>query len=193
LFVILLADMPTGQDTDLVSRFKRGDTAAFDELFALHKDGVYSLVTRTVGPAAAEDLCQEVFVHLFRSLGGFRGDSSLQTWLYRITMNVCVDHLRRKSRQPQTSPASETEDLPDDSLHPYNEVGRWTESEIRQAIRALPQAERTVVEMRFIQDMSYKEVSRAVGAPVGTVKARVHRAVAKLRDQLRTMQEGDKP
>jgi len=189
--VVLLMDMPTDQDTELVSRFKRGDVTAFDGLFALHKDRVYSLVYRTVGPDAADDVCQEVFVHVFRSLGRFRGDSSLHTWLHRITVNVCIDHLRRNSRQPQTSSTSETDDFPDESLD-MEEIAGWTQSEIRRAISLLSQAERTVVEMHYLQEMSYEEISQALGAPVGTLKARVHRAVARLRDNLSHLtQEAD--
>ncbi len=191
--MVLLVDKPTtDQDTALVSRSKRGDMTAFDSLFAAHKDGVYSLVARKLGRDPTDDVCQEVFLQVFRSLGNFRGESSLRTWLYRITQNVCCEHLRQDSRQPQTSSISEIDDVPDENLDRQDETTEWTLSEVEQAIGRLAETEQTAMELHYIQGLTYQEMSVALGAPVGTVKARTHSAIARIRHDLRHLaQEAD--
>ena len=94
-----MTELQMGSETDdsfLVDRFKHGDRAAFDALFHRHKDGVYSLVYRTVGPDLADDITQEAFTQIHRSLPKFRGDSQFKTWMYCITMNVCRSAIRHR-------------------------------------------------------------------------------------------------
>ena len=89
-----------GDIAALVEQSKSGDAAAFDKLVRLYKDKIFSYVCRMTGnPLEAEDLTQEVFVRVFRSVAKFRGASSFQTWLYRIASNLCVDALRRRRRE----------------------------------------------------------------------------------------------
>lgn len=178
-------------DLELVDRFKHGDETAFDELFHRHKDRVYSLVYRTVGPTEADDVCQDVFVGIYRSLRKFKGDASFQTWLFRVTLNTCTDHLRKKGRRPTALPLEEASELVDKSADVGREVSMgWTQDQIEQAIECLPASERSVVEMHYVHDLSYREMSKALGCPEGTVKGRIRSAVIKLRRRLMPLLEG---
>ena len=101
----LAADGTVSADLDLVDRHRYGDGAAFEEIYQLHSSMVYALCVRMSGdPAAAQDLSQEVFLRIFRSLGGFRGRSSLRTWIYRITLNHCRSRLGRKRLDLNANP-----------------------------------------------------------------------------------------
>ena len=88
--------MTAPTDAELIRSFTKGDNPAFDVLFDRYKDGVYSLAYRTLGPADAEDVAQDVFVQLCRSLHRFRGEAAFKTWLFRLTLNVCRDHIRKR-------------------------------------------------------------------------------------------------
>ena len=170
-------------DAALVTRFKQGDEGAFDSLPHRHKDGIYSLVYRTVGDGEVEDVVQDVFVRMYKSLRRFRGESSFRTWLYRITVNACRDHVRALGRRPTIS----VEELPEiESLPGPADLASssWTRSEVERAIHGLPQDERAAVEMHYVQGMSYREMAETLRCPVGTVKARVHSAITKLRRKL---------
>lgn len=178
----------TDPDFELVARFKRGDTSAFDALFDRHIRGVRSLVVRTVGMDAADDVTQEVFVQVFRSLGRFHGKSSLRTWIYGITMNLCREHSRRRSRQPSVSYSGDAEELCPAENVPDPMTGLRM-SEIEGAIGSLPEMERAAVELHYVQGLSYSEMAEVFRCPTGTVKARVHDAVVKLRRKLCHLEE----
>lgn len=186
--MIRYTSMPeTDQDFELVERFKRGDSSAFDALFDRHIRGVRSLVVRTIGQEAADDVTQEVFVQVFRSLGRFRGKSSLRTWIYAITMNQCRDHIRHRSRQPSVSFFDDTEEmfLTEQVSDPMT---RLTLTEIERAISLLSEAERAAVELHYVQGLSYSEMAKVFQCPTGTIKARIHSAIAKLRRKLRHLE-----
>src|ERR1051325_6289510 len=98
-------------DLELAARCRAGDAGAFEELYRQHSRRLYSLVLRMIGsPDEAEDLLQEVFLQAYRKLSGFRGESALGTWLYRLTMNYCLDHLRSRQAKMSRATASLDED-----------------------------------------------------------------------------------
>ena len=115
-------------DLELAQRCRHGDAAAFEELYRAHAGRLYNLVFRMAGSAQeAEDLLQEVFLHAYRKLGSFRGDSSLGTWLYRLAVNQCLDVLRGR----QSKMARITDSLDDESAHePVAEVLRLHEVDL---------------------------------------------------------------
>ena len=175
------------KDTDiaLVRRFKEGDESAFETVFRRHKDAVYSLVYRTVGPGDAEDVAQEAFIRTYKSLGNYRGEASLKTWIFRVTLNACYDHMRRQSRRPLESPLQDLSGLASRGGDPASGASTcWARRELEEAIAALPDVERSLVEMHYVQGLSYREMAGALKCPGGTVKARIHSAVAKLRQRL---------
>ena len=93
-----------GADIDLASRCRDGEAAAFEELYRAHGTRLFGLLTRMMGsPQEAEDLLQDVFLHAHRKIGSFRGESSLGTWLYRLAVNQCLDHLRGRQVRMATA------------------------------------------------------------------------------------------
>lgn len=180
------------EDRVLVSRFRQGDHAAFDLLFRRHKDGVYGLVQRTVGADAADDVVQEVFIQIYKSLRRFRGEASFRTWAYRVTLNVCRDFVRRRVRHQARTSTDNPDALAcaaDPSVSAGDLTVLWTRDELEQALRGLPDSERTAVELHYVQRLSYRETAAVLGCPDGTIKARIHSAMAKLRLKLHHLAE----
>ena len=98
-------------DKHIVAQARRGDLSAFEELVTRYEKRVYAIALRSSGsPEDAADITQEVFLKAWRSMESFRGDSGFSTWLFRITMNMCVDHARRRQTQPQTQPLVQGEE-----------------------------------------------------------------------------------
>jgi RNA polymerase sigma-70 factor (ECF subfamily) len=158
-------------DEDLVRRFvSDGMSDAVEVLLRRHQDRVLGLAYRILGNRAdALDASQEVFVAVFRKAASFRHQSAFTTWLYRLTVNACNDHARRRSRLPQ--PAEAVDVASPDA------IGRADDRiAIAGAIARLPLEQRTAVVMRDLLGLSYEEIAEVTGAAVGTVKSRISRA-----------------
>jgi RNA polymerase sigma-70 factor, ECF subfamily len=177
-------------DTDLISRAAAGDGAAFQALVERHRAMVYRVAYQFAGNHHdAEDIAQDVFIKVYRSLGRFRQDSQLTSWMYRIVMNACIDH-RRRHRPGVAAPFGEEaeqkilntpEDTPDPEERAYaGELGRVLETEIGR----LPNGQRIVFVMRHHQGMKLCEIAGALGLAEGTVKRQLHAAVHRLRHAL---------
>jgi RNA polymerase sigma-70 factor (ECF subfamily) len=169
--VIWIADLEALSDEDLVRRFvSEGLSDAVDVLLRRHQDRVLGLAYRILGNRAdALDASQEVFVAVFRKAGSFRHKSAFTTWLYRLTVNACNDHARRRSRLPQ---AAEAVDVASPDA-----IGRADDRiAIAGALVRLPLEQRTAVVMRDLLGLSYEDIAEATGAAVGTVKSRISRA-----------------
>lgn len=160
-------------DQELVAAASRGDEAAFTALVRAHADAVYGHAFRFFGDQqAAEDATQEVFVKVFRTLGGFDGRSKLSTWLYRVTRNVCLDIVRAGKRVPApVDPVSleplSTQDFSDDVV--FGEA-------LEQAVATLAPEDRDAFNAITLFELSYQEAAESLGIPAGTVKSRVFRA-----------------
>lgn len=164
-------------DRDLLDRLLLGDVRALEELVERYQIPVYRLAYRMTGNRAdAEDIAQEAFVRAFRSLPGFRRASSLKTWLFRIAINLALDHRRRHDAAGQ--PTLEWADAPA-STDPVEE--REHQEALHEAIAGLPPVQRATVTLRIVHDLSLKEIGEIMGAPIGTVKANYHHAVSRLR------------
>ena len=162
-------------DEDLVRRFvSDGLSDAVDVLLRRHQDRVLGLAYRILGNRAdALDASQEVFVAVFRKAASFRHQSAFTTWLYRLTVNACNDHARRRSRLPQ--PAEAVDVASPDA------IGRADDRiAIVGALAGLPLEQRTAVVMRDLLGLSYEEIAEATGSAVGTVKSRISRGRAAL-------------
>ncbi len=188
-------------DEELVARARKGDRPAFAQLVDRHRVSVFNLTLRIVGNREdAEEAAQDVFVRAFRSLDRFRGDARFATWLYRIAVNVSLSSARRSRRDLSTSSLSEPEDdddglpmqIPDTSANPAE---RFEQAEYREQVRnlvsALPPIYSAVISMYHIQSLSYDEISEALELPIGTVKARLFRARAALRNLVSRSMEPD--
>lgn len=184
---------------ELIDELKAGSEDAFALLIAQYSHSVYSLVARSLrDPADAADVTQEVFVKVFRNISSFHGDSSIRTWIYRIAVNEASNQRRwwgRHKRQELTIDAplenseGETFCLADalaaNDASPYDCAAR---TEIQQhvlaALGTLPEAFRTVVVMREIEGFGYEDIAEILGINVGTVKSRLTRGRAALREVL---------
>ena len=181
-------------DSFLVERCRASDDAAFGEVVARYKNKIYNYLYRMTGSAEdAEDLTQEVFVRMYTSLDSFRGQSSLNTWLFRIAGNLCIDRFRRaKNRTPTYSldaPAcgdtEQTREIADETYAPHRllENGEMAE-QIAAALGKLPDKLRATLLLHDIEGMPYEEIAQAVGCPLGTVKSRLFNARLQLRQHL---------
>ena len=175
----------------ILARARRGELPAFEELVRRHEKRVYAVALRSSGsPEDAEDITQEVFLRAWRSIEDFRGDSGFSTWLFRITMNLCVDHARHKHAQPQTQPLVMGEEeserpLPDTAPTPEehldnSELGR----ELAAALDEVSEEHRRIVLLRDVSGMSYTEIAEVLEISEGTVKSRLSRARIALRKVL---------
>lgn len=180
----------SSSDLALISRAAAGDTAAFQTLVEQHRSMVYRIAYQFAGNHHdAEDIAQDVFIKVYRSLDQFRSDSQLSSWLYRIAMNACIDHRRRNAPSMRAAFCSENEqqmlDTPEASPGPEarayaGELGQVLEAEIRR----LPPGQRVVFVMRHYQGRKLGEIAVALGLAEGTVKRQLHAAVHRLRQSL---------
>src|SRR5215208_4597615 len=175
-------------DFALAQRAAQGDIEAFEELFRLHRRLVYGLCLRMMQDVAeAEDVTQEVFVLLFRKIGGFRGEANFTTWLHRLTVNQVLMRIRKnKSRRED---ALEDENLQShDSVRPASPkasqmIDRIT---LESAIAKLPPGYRAAFILHDVEGYEHEEVARILGCAVGTSKSQLHKARTKLRKLLAT-------
>jgi len=177
--------MPVATE-DLIRRFQRGQPGAFDALFERYKDYVYRIalfITRNSGDA--EEATQETFLDLLRALPRFKiqGPARFETWLYRITVNRCRSRFRRKR-----PPSADWDELADELVAGVNgdpersALRRETRDAIWQAVNHLPDAQRQVIALRYLSDLSYDEIAEALGVNPGTIKSRLfyaHQALHK--------------
>jgi RNA polymerase sigma-70 factor (ECF subfamily) len=179
-------------DPALVRACQRGEPGALDALIRATYADVYALSRRMLSdPDEAADATQEVFVRVMRSVLGFRGESSFGTWLHRVTVNVCLTLLRKRSRAREAGmvAGSVAFGLPDDesslasTAPPPDEAAATADLAKRSeaALARLPEDARTVVVLRDIEGLSTKEVAELLGVTESVVKVRLHRAHAKLR------------
>ncbi|MDE2039447.1 MAG: RNA polymerase sigma factor [Elusimicrobia bacterium] len=165
-------------------RARRGDQAAFARLMAAHQANVHQFVRSLLGLPEAEDVAQEVFLQAYRSLSSFRGDCSFGTWLYAVARNVCRHRLRWRAaarRAGKTVGDEEALALPDgepDLLAGLE--AEETRGLVRQALEELSGEHRAVLVLSHWEGLRYEEISRVLDIPVGTVKSRVHNAMAAL-------------
>lgn len=184
----------TSSDAALVQECVAGDEASCTQLVTDHQRMVYQLGLNLLGePQEALDLCQDVFLRVFRMLHQFRGQSSLRTWIYRIALNQASNRLRwwrRRHRAQQVSlddvvskacPEARPSTRPDHLLQQQEVAGR-----VWGALDALPFDQRAVIVLREIDGLSYEEIAASLGVAVGTVKSRLARAREQLRQILRS-------
>lgn len=181
--------MTREEELRLVRRVQNGEAEAFEELVRAHEKTVYNLALRLVGnPQDAEDMAQEAFLKVYRSLPEFRGESKFSVWLYRIVSNVCLDHLRRQGRRPASSLTTEDEDgeeqqwdVPDESQSPERLLEqKLTREAVQRGLETLPEDQRQILLLREIRGMSYEEIGQTLDLEPGTVKSRIFRARKKL-------------
>nr|WP_297284491.1 sigma-70 family RNA polymerase sigma factor [uncultured Agathobaculum sp.] len=174
----------------ILARAKRGELDAFEELVRRYEKRVYAVALRSSGsPEDAADIVQEVFLRAWRSIESFRGDSGFSTWLFRITMNLCVDFARHKQAQPQTQSIVDEEEnerqVPDTAPTPEEHLeNRELGRELAAALEEISEEHRRIVLLRDVSGMSYTEIADVLEISEGTVKSRLSRARIALRKVL---------
>ena len=176
-------------DVDLVARHRAGDGRAFDEVYQRYAGMVYSLALRLSANAQeAEDLTQEVFLRVYRHLGGFRGGSSLKTWVYRVALNQCRSRFARAKPPTQGLFEEGVEGVPqiaDPARGPEEDaLSSDTARRVAGALAHLPIAFREAVVLRDLEGLAYEEIAAATGVRVGTVRSRIARGREQLRQLL---------
>src|SRR5271156_5828517 len=178
-------------EAEAIRRAQAGDSAAFEFLYQLHGRRVYALCLRMVNnPADAEDLAQEAFLQLFRKIATFRGESAFSTWLHRMTVNVVLMRLRKKSLP--TDSLEETLDPEAENSSPKRDVGApdlrlsgaVDRVNLERSIEQLPPGYRTVFVLHDVQGYEHNEIADIMGCSVGNSKSQLHKARTRLRELL---------
>jgi len=178
-------------EAEAIRLAQAGDAAAFEFLYGLHSRRVYALCLRMVGnPSDAEDLMQEAFLQLFRKVGTFRGESAFSTWLHRMTVNVVLMRLRKKSLpvaslEESTEPDEDTGGPRKDPGAPDLRLsGAVDRVNLERSIEKLPPGYRTVFVLHDVQGYEHNEIAGIMRCSVGNSKSQLHKARTRLRDLL---------
>jgi RNA polymerase sigma-70 factor, ECF subfamily len=178
-------------EAEAIRLAQAGDATAFEFLYHLHSRRVYALCLRMVNnPSDAEDLMQEAFLQLFRKIGTFRGESAFSTWLHRMTVNVVLMRLRKKSL-PVAS-LEETTDPDEETGGPRKDIGApdlrlsgaIDRVNLERSVEKLPPGYRTVFVLHDVQGYEHNEIADIMGCSVGNSKSQLHKARTRLRDLL---------
>jgi len=181
----------TWTDEELVARSQGGDVDSFNQLILRWERPIYALAYRVIGREEdARDVCQEAFLRAFRALPGFKGQAKFSSWLYRITLNLCRDWMRRQKRAPvsqmpedtdamelasQTGPIESIEDLV---------ARRQLSAAVEEAMTLLPDEQRTAIILKEYHGMTFQEIADLQGCPLSTVKTRLYQGLSVLRRHL---------
>jgi RNA polymerase sigma-70 factor, ECF subfamily len=182
-------------DQEIVARCRNGDWEAFAELVLKYQSRVLTLAMRILdNRSEAEDIAQDIFVKVFQSLHDFRGASRFSTWLYRITVNHCLNHLRRRARQQQTLVGTDAEEWMQESptSNPHQTLEqkeRW--GLVQAKLQLLSPEHRTIILLRDFEGLSYEEIADVLQLESGTVKSRLHRARMELKALLEPYLAGE--
>jgi RNA polymerase sigma-70 factor, ECF subfamily len=178
------AERPVGSpawpdETSLVEACRRGDRQAMEQLYIRYRRRVYSLIVRIGGPLVAEELCQEIFLKIYKNLSKFRGDSQLATWIYRLTVNATLTYVTRRPRDlaledHPVEPAADERPTGDPALR----------ARIERAMRDLPAGYRAVLVLHDVEGLNHEEIAEVLGCRVGTSKSQLHKARARMRELL---------
>ncbi|ART74716.1 RNA polymerase sigma factor SigW [Sutcliffiella horikoshii] len=177
-----------------IKQIKKGDQDAFAEIVELFKDKIYQLVYRMIGNShEAEDIAQEAFIRAYININSFDVNRKFSTWLYRIATNLTIDRIRKKkpdyyldAEVAGTEGLTMYSQVAADIALPEEEVETMElQGEIQRQILKLPDKYRSVIVLKYIDELSLIEISEILEIPVGTVKTRIHRGREALRQQLR--------
>jgi len=178
-------------EAELIEKAKLGDAQAFQALYDRHKRRVYSLCLRmTSNTAEAEDLTQEAFLQLYRKIGTFRGESAFSTWLHRLSVNVVLMHLRKKSLpvvslEETTQPGEDDTPKKDFGAEDMALAGSIDRLQLQKAVDDLPPGYRTIFVLHDVEGYEHNEIADIVGCSIGNSKSQLHKARMKLRDLLK--------
>ena len=177
------------EENRLIQRAAQGDAEAFNALLGAHERRMYAVALRMCGnPEDAQDCLQEAMLRVWRAISGFKAQSSFATWVYRITMNTCLDELRRRKARTSTSLDAMLENgfSPSDEYDTPEHHSLQAEQRrmLEKAIAGLPEDMRAAIVLRDIQGYAYDEIADILGTNVGTIKSRISRGREQLRKKI---------
>jgi RNA polymerase sigma-70 factor, ECF subfamily len=187
----LTVQPPAGEEGAVVARVLAGDHAAFEELVSRYHRVVFAIAFRMTGNRAeAEDVSQDVFLRIFRSLDQFDPRLPLAPWVRRIASNAALNHLRRRNLERRHAPPPLREenapDIPDAAADPERRAaGSEVAGRLARALDGLPENQRMAVTLKYVEDLTAEEIAQAMGAPRNTVKTWLLRARERLREELK--------
>lgn len=179
-----------------IKQVLKGDQSAYGEIVEIYKDKVFQLCYRILGNRhEAEDMAQEAFIRAYINIASFNIDLKFSTWLYRIATNLCIDRIRKKkpdyyldAEVSGTDGLTMYSQIASDTTLPEDEVESLELQEtIQREITKLPEKYRSVIVLKYIEELSLNEISEILDIPLGTVKTRIHRGREALRHQLRNV------
>lgn len=183
---------PLDAESHLIGRCLTGEQGAWEELVQAHTKRVYAICYRfTNSDSEAQDLTQDVFLRIFRTLGSFRaGEGSFTVWLTRLTRNLLVDHYRRTKNERVTDAIEERLSVLEEKTAQHARTdgllaGREASEQLQAALQKLSPELREAVILRDLQELEYREIARVLDVPEGTVKSRLNRGRAELARVLR--------
>ncbi len=188
------------QDVDkaLVERARRGDRQAFDLLVRKYQNRIIKLISRYIhDPNEVLDVAQEAFLRAYRALPKFRGESAFYTWLYRIAINTAKNHIAARGRRPTEEAVSAEEaeqfagapELKEQATPERLLLRDEIEKTVFEAIEELPEDLRTAITLRELEGLSYDEIAKIMGCPIGTVRSRIFRAREAINKKLQPLLE----
>lgn len=172
-------------ELNIVHRAQQGDAEAFGQLVEAYQGQVYRLALRTgLSPADAEEAAQDAFLAAWKGLPRFRGDSRFSTWLYQLTTHAAIDLMRREKKYRDNADIEDVV-LPDGAQSPQDTVEKQeTQEAVQSALQALSPQAREILLLRYQAELGYEEIGEVLGLPNGTVKSRINRAKAQLKEAL---------
>jgi RNA polymerase sigma-70 factor, ECF subfamily len=179
-------------DEELVARATAGDVDSFNQLVSRWERTIYALAYRTLGREEdARDVVQEAFLRAYRGLRGFKGEAKFSSWLYRITLNLCRDWIRRERRAPVVQPPEGTDavELADAQAAPTESVEdlvarREMSRAVSRAMAELPEEQRTAIMLKEYHGLTFQEIADQLNCPLSTVKTRLYQGLSVLRRRL---------
>jgi RNA polymerase sigma-70 factor (ECF subfamily) len=186
----------TRSDEELVARATAGDLESFNQLVSRWERPIYALAYRTLGREEdARDVVQEAFLRAYRGLKGFKGQAKFSSWLYRITLNLCRDWIRRERRTPIVQPPAGTDPstYADEQVAPTTSVEelvaqRQMSEAVAQAMAELPDEQRTAILLKEYHGLTFQEIADTLQCPLSTVKTRLYQGLSVLRRRLERRQ-----
>jgi RNA polymerase sigma-70 factor, ECF subfamily len=177
-------------DYQLARRIANGDMQAFEELYNRYHRRVYTLCLRMTNDVAeAEDLAQEIFIHVYRKIGSFRGESAMMTWLHRVTVNKVLMHFRRNAvRRERMTDDGESPEPAVKSTKTQSRMPMLDRLALERAIAQLSPGYRAVFLLHDVEGYEHAEVGRILGCSAGTSKSQLHKARKKLRGLLKSQE-----
>ena len=167
-------------DAELVAACRRGDARALEALYHQYRRRVFGLVFCIVGASDADEATQDAFVRIYRGLGGFRGDSALSTWVYRLAVNTALSHVAKRGRRREVGDEV-LADLPAVERGPRDLA---LAQRVEAALAALPAGYRAILVLHDVEGLSHEECAAILDCRVGTCKSQLHKARGKMRELL---------